>query len=505
MKRILLIMVLGFAVLQLANAQVIELIGQGVVGVNPSTLLIPDNGPVEKVVVVAAALFYGTVPANPQDITFSDANETHSVSFMETDPTILLPYLANDPNLAFGYYTATFNTVDVGGIILNSHGQEKYIISYTAYVYRSGDAPGVFSDVKGPHACLYRNGKDSPMEYSVTIPASVSPRDVVVTLPFSHLYDHTGRPANVKITAGDKMIESEFSTNNRGNYLRLETLTLEDVGGDVTEVVVSIFSQKVDELLVGVSGANFITGPGLVTTTFALDVPDTQVCTLPKGYWKTHSEYGPAPYDALWANLPQGGDTEFFHSWKSYYEVLWTPPAGGNSYYILAHQYIAAELNILAGASGDAVSAEMTAAKALLETYTPAQVLAMKGNDEVKKSFTSLAGKLGEYNDGEIGPGHCDYEEMEQENNAVTLQSKVNPNPVKNNARIEFVPVVDGNATVELFDSMGNKKATLFNQNVQKDILVSLGLNVRGYIDGAYIIVIMNGAVKESHMISIGR
>ena len=163
---------MGIAVVQFANSQVIELIGKGVVGVTPATLLIPDNGPVEKVVVVAAALFKGVIPPDPKAITFSDADESYEVNFMTTDPTILPPFIANDPQYAFGYYTATFNTVDVSGITLTNYGQEKYIISYTAYIYRSGDTPGIFSEVKGPHACMFLNGKDAPVAYSVTIPSS---------------------------------------------------------------------------------------------------------------------------------------------------------------------------------------------------------------------------------------------------------------------------------------------------------------------------------------------
>lgn len=66
-------------------------------------------------------------------------------------------------------------------------------------------------------------------------------------------------------------------------------------------------------------------------------------CTLTQGYWKTHSKYGPAPYDDAWALLmPNGEDTTFCLSNLSNYTVLWTNPRGGNAYYILAHQFIAA-------------------------------------------------------------------------------------------------------------------------------------------------------------------
>ncbi len=500
MKRLLFIVVLGFAVVQFANAQVIELIGQGVQGVNPSTLLIPDDGPVEKVVVVAAALFENSVV--PADVTFSDADETYTVSFIEAAPMLSPPV---NSSFSIGYYMAEFNTVDISGITLENYGQQAYVVSFTAYIYRSGDTPGIFSDVQGPHAFVYRTGEDFPLEYTFTIPASITPRDVVVTLPFSHVHSSTLRPVNVMITAGDQSVASEFFENNEGELLRLETLTLEDVPGDVTEVEVSMYSQTVDEYPT-IGGSSFITGPGLVTTMFY------QGCTLTQGYWKTHSEYGPAPYDENWANLADGADTEFFHSGMTYYEVLWTAPAG-NPYYILAHQYIAAELNILTGAFDDAVSSEMADAKVLLDTYTPAQVLGLSKNSAVKKSFTSLAETLDEYNNGEIGPGHCDdeeYELMEKSaqipgNDISISELAVYPNPVINTATVSFTPAFDDIATVDLYNSLGQRTSRLMHQSVAKDIPVSFTFDARQFNEGLYILMIQNGPGRESVKIQISR
>jgi hypothetical protein len=130
-------------------------------------------------------------------------------------------------------------------------------------------------------------------------------------------------------------------------------------------------------------------------------VPCEQGCTLTPGYWKTHSAYGPAPYDDIWAST--GEDATFFLSGQSYYEVLWTPPRRGNPYYILAHAYIAAELNQLNGASiPDDVLSAFDEATALFETYTPDQV-----GRPLRATFLSIAETLDDYNNGLIGPGHC--------------------------------------------------------------------------------------------------
>lgn len=156
--------------------------------------------------------------------------------------------------------------------------------------------------------------------------------------------------------------------------------------------------------------ASFITNDTSATGsdkwTIVVTVP-VQGCTLTQGYWKTHSEYGKAPYDDNWANLPNGASTTFFLSGQSYYDVLQTAPKGGNAYYQLAHQYIAAKLNILNGASQTTeVVAAMAQAEILFNTYTPAQVAGLKGGS--KATWISLAGTLGSYNEGLIGPGHCD-------------------------------------------------------------------------------------------------
>lgn len=149
-------------------------------------------------------------------------------------------------------------------------------------------------------------------------------------------------------------------------------------------------------------------GPWEKQSLLRFELPEIpQGCTLTPGYWKTHSEFGPAPYDNTWAQLTDGANTAFFLSGKSYYEVLWTSPAG-NAYYILAHAYIAAELNVLNGTSIPAeVQTAWNAATELFEEYTPSQVAMWKGRQGARQSFITLASILDDYNNGITGPGHC--------------------------------------------------------------------------------------------------
>jgi len=158
--------------------------------------------------------------------------------------------------------------------------------------------------------------------------------------------------------------------------------------------------------------ATFIAGDTGATAasswTVNANVACSQGCTLTQGYWKTHSRKGPAPYDDTWAQLgPQQEDKPFFLSGKSYYQVLWTPPAG-NAYYILAVQYIATSLNVLNGATMPAeVQSAWNEATTLFAAWTPAQVGAQKGTQQPRKRMLELAGLLDMYNNGLIGPGHC--------------------------------------------------------------------------------------------------
>jgi uncharacterized repeat protein (TIGR01451 family) len=152
---------------------------------------------------------------------------------------------------------------------------------------------------------------------------------------------------------------------------------------------------------------------GEVTDTATETILIERGFTLTWGYWKTHSSYGPAPYNDTWALLGVDGvDTDFFISNQTYYEVLWTSVAGGNAYYKLAHQYIGAELNVLNGAWMRAdVQAAFDEATGLLNDYTPAEVMSFKKGTTAQKAifaqFNSLAGILDAYNNGLMGTPHA--------------------------------------------------------------------------------------------------
>lgn len=123
--------------------------------------------------------------------------------------------------------------------------------------------------------------------------------------------------------------------------------------------------------------------------------PPSIGCTYTQGYWKNHSAAGPAPYDDGWKALAGGleHNTIFYSSGKTWL-ALFRTPVRGSAYVSLAHQYMAAKLNVLNGA---AAPTNVLAALATAESYF--------GGSSV--SITGLASLLDEYNNGRLGTPHC--------------------------------------------------------------------------------------------------
>jgi hypothetical protein len=131
-------------------------------------------------------------------------------------------------------------------------------------------------------------------------------------------------------------------------------------------------------------------------------------CTLTPGYWKTHADPTKKQFDATW-NAVGGPDAPFFGTGQTYIQVMNEDKSGGNAYYILAFQWIAAELNQAAGASiTGAAAAAFADGQTLLSSHTPSEIGALSGDDPLRQQFISLGATLDDYTNGVIGPGHCD-------------------------------------------------------------------------------------------------
>jgi hypothetical protein len=123
-------------------------------------------------------------------------------------------------------------------------------------------------------------------------------------------------------------------------------------------------------------------------------VPPTN-CTYTQGYWKTHPNAWPV------SGLTVGAIS---YTQSQLLQIL-NQPAQGNGLIILAHQLIAAKLNIAHGADPADAAQAIADADAMIGSLAIPPI----GSGYLSPSQTSeLTDTLTEYNEGTIGPGHCD-------------------------------------------------------------------------------------------------
>jgi len=127
-------------------------------------------------------------------------------------------------------------------------------------------------------------------------------------------------------------------------------------------------------------------------------------CTYTQGYWKTHGPVGcnPSSSTNVWpvTSLQLGTVT---YTDLQLCSILNTP-AAGNGLISLAHQLIAAKLNIAHGANPSAVASFIASTDALIGGL----VVPPAGSGSLAPAATSaLNTALTNYNEGAIGPGHC--------------------------------------------------------------------------------------------------
>lgn len=165
-----------------------------------------------------------------------------------------------------------------------------------------------------------------------------------------------------------------------------------------------------------------LTGSASVTINVTVPCPPQQGCTLTLGYWKTHnaSFKGGAPLDDNWNNVTPAKELSGFFTTSSSFPVVgpntppftWfgvfsTPPKG-NPFFILSQQYMAAKLNYLNGAGQlQTVTDAIAASEAFFSHTGNTPENWPNTGTATKSSLTTLAGTLGSYNEGTIGPGHC--------------------------------------------------------------------------------------------------
>jgi hypothetical protein len=117
-------------------------------------------------------------------------------------------------------------------------------------------------------------------------------------------------------------------------------------------------------------------------------------CTYSQGYWRNHPNAWPVTSLTLGTVTYQAAELM----------AILDDPARGNGLVIVVHQLIAAKLNIANGADPSAVQQAITDA----DNMIGALVVPPIGNGYLPPGQTGdLTETLTEYNEGTIGPGHC--------------------------------------------------------------------------------------------------
>lgn len=122
-------------------------------------------------------------------------------------------------------------------------------------------------------------------------------------------------------------------------------------------------------------------------------------CTLTQGYWKNHEKRWPVD------ELTIGGVT---YDKQELLDLFDTSPEGDKSL-ILAHQLIAALLNVARGASDAAIADTLESAEAWMEAHNDGDGLPYGIREgEAAEEAVALSEALADFNEGKDGPGHCD-------------------------------------------------------------------------------------------------
>jgi hypothetical protein len=141
--------------------------------------------------------------------------------------------------------------------------------------------------------------------------------------------------------------------------------------------------------------------------------PPDSGCTRSKGYWKNHAGFGPqddvvTPLLPIWLGTPDGNESILADSAQIAYDILtqhvYGEPSNGISK--LYAQLLAAKLNIASGASDDDVEDVIGDADEFLAENSWEDWSDLTRDE--KNMVLGWKDMLDGYNNGIIGPGHCD-------------------------------------------------------------------------------------------------
>jgi len=385
------------------------------------------------------------------DTTF-DRNYDWTVTKVEDDGTTDLVLAEGEP------YTLNYTvTADVEGYTDSNHAVSGSITISNSHPTLGAELTGVIdelsldgaADTLNCPALLVPAAGEIVCTYSSDLADGTEQDNVATATHQNYDYNKDGVPSvagttdyegQKAVTFGDPQNEFDVEVDVEDTYAGfLGTASLGDAPKDFT------YEREISFDGEGACDVHLVDNSATITEAdsgdFATDDWDVNVtvncelgCTLTQGYWKTHSQVGPAPYDDNWKNLFEtiydDGDLDnkeegenFYTSGQTWLEVFWTAPKGGNGYYSLAHQFEAAVLNTLNGATApedveDAIAwshnfFENNDPNSLVDTSLKGK--AKKINKALNMKAKSYASLLASYNEGDIGPGHCDEQVPEEQ------------------------------------------------------------------------------------------
>ncbi len=158
---------------------------------------------------------------------------------------------------------------------------------------------------------------------------------------------------------------------------------------------------------------------GAQTPTCQCPSSDPECCTFTRGFWRTHNAFAGGNQQIPWPSScgqPAENNLIFVGTpGVTTWLALLSQPTSGDACIQGAAQWIAATLNVCNEACTDsAVDAALAGVQAILDNVTlcPGLKPATPFSGE-REELILLTSVLDDYNNGEIGPGHCDDEPPE--------------------------------------------------------------------------------------------
>ncbi len=169
-----------------------------------------------------------------------------------------------------------------------------------------------------------------------------------------------------------------------------------------------------DYMVTGWGAEEYMEKQALVRFDFDQEPPDSSFgCTRTIGFWKNHAGFGPqanvlSQYLPIWLGDAGGAKSMLVSDSVIAHDILMKNIYGVNSNGItkMYAQLLAAKLNYAAGSDASDIADAITKADAFLAEYdwTDWDSLSRK----MQKTVLRLHSKFDKYNNGIIGPGHCD-------------------------------------------------------------------------------------------------